>query len=61
MATARGDLMPAARARGRPLGSAGDAAASGKTIVFLSIRRPKKRGPFQFVPVMARAMVERLA
>jgi N6-adenosine-specific RNA methylase IME4 len=24
-------------------------------------RRPKKRGPFQFVPVMARAMVERLA
>jgi hypothetical protein len=25
------------------------------------LRRPKKRGPFQLVPVMARAMVERLA
>jgi hypothetical protein len=61
MATAR-DLMPAVRTRDRPLGSAGGtSAASGKTIVSLSIRRPKKRGPFQFVPVIARAMVERLA
>jgi pimeloyl-ACP methyl ester carboxylesterase len=62
MPTARGDLIPAARARGRPLSAAGGtSAASGKTIVSLSVRRPKKRGPFQFVPVMARAMVERLA
>jgi hypothetical protein len=37
------------------------AAESDETVVALSIRRPKKRGPFQFVSVMARAMVERLA
>jgi hypothetical protein len=46
----------------RLLGDAGGASAlSDDTVVSLSIRRPKKRGPFQFVPVMARAMVERLA
>jgi hypothetical protein len=52
MATARRDLLLAARAGVRPLG---DIAIS------LSIRRPKKRGPFQAVPVMARAIVDRLA
>src|SRR5262249_47216790 len=61
-ASARRDLLLAVRARVRPLGAADDASpASGETVVSLSIRRPKKRGPFQFVPVMARAMVERLA
>jgi hypothetical protein len=51
LATARQDLMPAVRARGCPLGSAGGAsAASSETVVSLSIRRPKKRGPFPFVP-----------
>jgi hypothetical protein len=39
----------------------GASAASGETVFSSSSRRPKKRGPFQFVPVMARAMVERLA
>jgi DNA polymerase-4 len=36
-------------------------AASGKAVDSAPLRRPKKRGPFQLVPVMARAMVERLA
>jgi hypothetical protein len=31
--------------------------ASGETAVPASIRRPKKRGPFQAVPVIARAML----
>jgi hypothetical protein len=56
------DLLLAVGSGVRPLGAAGDASAvSGDNVVSLSIRRPKKRGPFQFVPVMARAMVERLA
>ena len=43
--------------------ASGALAASGETVVPLSIRRPKKRGPFQAVPVIARAMagVSRLA
>jgi hypothetical protein len=39
----------------------GASAFSGEIVLSFSIRRPKKRGPLQFVPVMARAMVERLA
>jgi len=48
--------------RDRRLQSDGGApAASGETAAALSIRRPKKRGPFQDVAVIARAMMERLA
>ena len=55
-------LVPEPRARCRPLGAPSDASgASGETAVPLSIRRPKKRGPFQAVPVIARAMMDRLA
>src|SRR5262249_16208030 len=62
VATARRDLLLAVWAGVRPLGDRGGAsAASGEIVLSLSIPRPKKRGPFQFVPVMARAMVERLA
>src|SRR5262249_14654990 len=62
VATARRDLLLAVWAGVRPLGDRGGASpGSGENVVSLSILRPKKRGPFQFVPVMARAMVERLA
>jgi len=54
-------LVTEARPRWRQVGAPGDAsAASGETRVPLSIRRPKKRGPFQAVPVIARAIMERL-
>jgi hypothetical protein len=36
-------------------------AASDEAVGAAPLRSPKKRGPFQLVPVMARAMVERLA
>jgi hypothetical protein len=42
------------------LGCAGSRASAGETVGSLP-RRPKKRGPFQLVPVIFRAMVERLA
>jgi hypothetical protein len=62
VAITRRDLLPVVWAKGRALGAAGSASpGSGETVASLSIRRPKKRGPFQFVPVMARAIVERLA
>src|SRR6202023_3975674 len=52
----------AARMRRRLLFGAGDTlAASGKAVDSAPLRSPKKRGPFQLVPVMSRAMVERLA
>src|SRR5436309_5502393 len=61
-AMARRDLLLAAWGRVLLLGNRGGVSAVfGDLIVSLSILRPKKRGPFQFVPVMARAMVERLA
>jgi hypothetical protein len=51
---------------GRPnrtsLSGAGDTlAASDEALGSAPLRSPKKRGPFQLVPGMARAMVERLA
>src|SRR6202035_40699 len=52
----------AARIRRRLLFGAGDTlAASGKAVDSAPLRSPKKRGPFQLVPVMVRAIVERLA
>jgi hypothetical protein len=52
----------AARIRCRLLSGADDTlAASDEAVDSASLRSPKKRGPFQLVPVMARAMVERLA
>src|SRR6202011_703617 len=52
----------AARIRCRLLSGADDTlAASDEAVDSASLRSPKKRGPLQAVPVMARAMVERLA
>src|ERR1700730_15416332 len=52
----------AARIRCRLLSGADDTlAASDEAVDSASLRSPKKRGPFQLVPVMARAIVERLA
>ena len=51
-----------ARIRRRLLFGAGDTlAASDEVLGSAPLRSPKKRGPFQLVPVMARARVERLA
>jgi hypothetical protein len=36
-------------------------AASDEVLGSTPLRSPKKRGPFQLVPVMARAIMERLA
>jgi hypothetical protein len=47
-----------ARVETRGLGTAG--AAGSATSALVAPRKPKKRGPFHDVPVMARAMVERL-
>jgi hypothetical protein len=61
-ATAGRDLLLVIRRRGRPLGTADDTSATTEeTAGSLPLRSPKKRGPLQAVPVMARAMVERLA
>jgi hypothetical protein len=43
----------------RPMGAASDPSAT--TDETAGFPRPKKRGPFQAVPVMARAITERLA
>jgi len=49
-------------ARHRLLSGGGDTlAASDEALGSAPLRSPKKRGPFQLVPVMARAMIERLA
>ena len=56
-----GDLVPFRR---EPGSAAGLLVPAGSFLTsvdpFAGTRRPKKRGPFQVVPVMARAMVERL-
>ena len=54
--------LPAARIRRRLLSGADDTlAALDEAVDSAFLRSPKKRGPLQAVPVMARAMVERLA
>jgi hypothetical protein len=60
-ATASCGLVLATRPGARLLGAARDpSAATDETRGFPPLRRPKKRGPFQAVPVMARAIMDSL-
>ena len=45
----------------RPMPAGDPSATTDETAGFPPLRRPKKRGPFQAVPGMARAITERLA